>query len=90
MKLSISINLKKKFTEKKIIYEPILIGISKTSLLAEGFISAACFQETVRILSKSALKGKIDWLTGLKENIILGNLIPSGTGKINATMASGV
>nr|YP_009541103.1 RNA polymerase beta'' subunit [Lepocinclis steinii]AYQ93595.1 RNA polymerase beta'' subunit [Lepocinclis steinii] len=65
----------------KTIYEPILIGITKTSLVTEGFISAACFQETVRILTKSAIRAKIDWLTGLKENIILGNLIPSGTGR---------
>lgn len=62
-------------------YEPILIGISKISLLTEGFISASCFQETIRVLAKSALKGKVDWLSGLKENIIFGNLIPSGTGK---------
>nr|YP_009541041.1 RNA polymerase beta'' subunit [Lepocinclis playfairiana]AYQ93533.1 RNA polymerase beta'' subunit [Lepocinclis playfairiana] len=64
----------------KAIYEPILIGISKTSLLSEGFISSICFQETIRTLSKSAIKGEIDWLTGLKENIVLGNLIPAGTG----------
>ena len=64
----------------KIEYEPILLGISKISLLNDSFISSASFQETVRILTKSAIMGKLDWLKGLKENIILGNLIPSGTG----------
>lgn len=68
---------------EKIKYEPILIGISKMSLLNESFVSAACFQETLKILNKSAISGKIDWLIGLKENIILGNLIPAGTGKIS-------
>lgn len=61
-------------------YEPILLGITKISLLNDSFISAACFQETTRVLTKAAIKGKIDWLTGLKENIILGNLIPIGSG----------
>nr|YP_010700366.1 RNA polymerase subunit beta' [Flexiglena variabilis]WCH63514.1 RNA polymerase subunit beta' [Flexiglena variabilis] len=65
---------------KKIKYEPIILGITKVSLLNESFISAACFQETTRVLTKAAIKGKIDWLTGLKENIIIGNLIPTGTG----------
>lgn len=65
----------------KAIYQPVLLGISKTSLLSNGFISAACFQETIRIFSKSAIKAQIDWLTGLKENIIFGNLIQVGTGK---------
>lgn len=75
---------------KKIVYEPILIGISKISLLTESFLSAACFQETIRILSKSAIKGRIDWLTGIKENVILGNLIPAGTGVNNVIINSGV
>jgi DNA-directed RNA polymerase subunit beta' len=61
-------------------YEPILLGITKLSLSNQSFISEASFQETTRILSKSAIEGKIDWLYGLKENIILGNLIPIGTG----------
>ena len=64
----------------KIKYEPILIGISKTSLSSQSFISAASFQETAKILSKSAIEGKIDWLYGIKENIVLGNIIPVGTG----------
>jgi len=48
--------------------------------MAESFISAASFQETKRVLAKAALEGQIDWLTGLKENVILGRLIPAGTG----------
>lgn len=80
----LNINKAEKFNKlfkEKIEYEPILIGISKVSLINESFISAACFQETIKILNKSAISGKIDWLIGLKENIILGNLIPAGTGK---------
>ena len=61
-------------------YEPILIGISKFSLSNQSFISEASFQETTRILTRSAIEGKIDWLYGLKENVVLGNLIPAGTG----------
>lgn len=65
---------------KKIEYEPLVIGITKLSLSNQSFISEASFQETTRILTKSAIEGKIDWLFGLKENIILGKLIPIGTG----------
>lgn len=65
---------------KKIIYEPLILGISKISNFGDSFISAACFQETTRILTKAAVMGKIDWLKGLKENIIFGNLISTGTG----------
>ena len=61
-------------------YRPILLGITRAALMAESFISAASFQETKRVLSKAALEGQIDWLTGLKENVILGRLIPAGTG----------
>jgi DNA-directed RNA polymerase subunit beta' len=68
-----------KLNFNKAFYQPIYIGISKLSLLKDGFISAACFQETIRILTNSAIKGKIDWLKGLKENLIIGNLIPAGT-----------
>lgn len=75
-----------KFLKSEVKYEPILLGISRMSLLNESFISAACFQETVKILNKSAISGRIDWLTGLKENIILGNLIPAGTGRNSATI----
>ena len=68
---------------KKAKYEPILLGISKLSLSNQSFISEASFQETTRILTKSAIEGKIDWLYGLKENIVIGNLIPVGTGYKN-------
>jgi DNA-directed RNA polymerase subunit beta' len=57
---------------KKIKYEPILIGISKISVTSQSFIAAASFQETTKVLSNSAIEGKIDWLYGLKENIVLG------------------
>ncbi|OGW75239.1 MAG: DNA-directed RNA polymerase subunit beta' [Omnitrophica bacterium RBG_13_46_9] len=59
---------------------PVLLGITKASLTTESFISAASFQETTRILTEAAASGKIDYLTGLKENIIMGHLIPAGTG----------
>lgn len=61
-------------------YEPILFGITKASLNSNSFISSASFQETTRVLTKAAIEGKIDWLRGLKENIIIGGLIPAGTG----------
>ena len=64
------------------LYKPILLGITKASLNTESFISAASFQETTRILSDAAIKGKKDWLRGLKENVIIGKLIPAGTGYI--------
>lgn len=65
---------------KKIVYEPVVLGITRLSLSNNGFIAAACFQEITRVLTKSALEGRIDWLLGLKENLILGNMIPAGTG----------
>ena len=70
------------FQEKKRIacYVPLLLGITKASLNNPSFISAASFQETTRILTKAAIEGQIDWLRGLKENIVIGHLIPSGTG----------
>ncbi len=61
-------------------YEPIILGITKASLEAESFISAASFQETTRILSRAAIEGKTDFLRGLKERVILGDLISAGTG----------
>jgi len=61
-------------------FEPVLLGITKASLNTESFISAASFQETTRVITEAALAGKIDWLTGLKENVILGRLLPAGTG----------
>jgi len=56
------------------------MGITKASVQSESFISAASFQETTKVLTEAALKGKSDDLLGLKENVILGNLIPAGTG----------
>ncbi|NMA55747.1 MAG: DNA-directed RNA polymerase subunit beta' [Firmicutes bacterium] len=59
---------------------PILLGITKASLATESFLSAASFQETTRVLTDAAIKGKTDYLLGLKENVIIGKLIPAGTG----------
>ena len=59
---------------------PILLGITKAALETDSFLSAASFQETTRILTDAAIKGKVDELSGLKENVILGKLIPAGTG----------
>lgn len=61
-------------------YEPVLLGISKASLSSESFISAASFQETTKVLTESAVLNKIDYLKGLKENVIIGHLVPCGTG----------
>jgi DNA-directed RNA polymerase subunit beta' len=61
-------------------YEPLLLGITKASLATESFISAASFQETTRVLTEAAVRGSTDRLTGLKENVIVGRLIPAGTG----------
>jgi DNA-directed RNA polymerase subunit beta' len=61
-------------------YHPVLLGITRASLNTESFISAASFQETTRVLTKAAIEGKVDWLRGLKENVIIGRLIPAGTG----------
>lgn len=61
-------------------YHPILLGITKASLNTESFISAASFQETTKVLTDAAISGKLDWLRGLKENVIIGRLIPAGTG----------
>nr|YP_010528463.1 RNA polymerase beta'' subunit [Tylosema esculentum]UXW65277.1 RNA polymerase beta'' subunit [Tylosema esculentum] len=67
--------------EETISYRALLLGITKTSLnTQQSFISEASFQETARILAKAALQGRIDWLKGLKENVILGGVIPVGTG----------
>src|ERR1700712_5823180 len=67
---------KKKFAEGK----PVLLGITKASLQTRSFISAASFQETTRVLTEASVQGKIDNLNGLKENVIVGRLIPAGTG----------
>jgi DNA-directed RNA polymerase subunit beta' len=60
--------------------EPVLLGITKASLATESFISAASFQETTRVLTEAAVRGLKDELRGLKENVIVGRLIPAGTG----------
>jgi DNA-directed RNA polymerase subunit beta' len=65
---------------KKIRYEPIILGITKASLEVESFLSAASFQQTTKVLSRAAIAKKRDFLKGLKENVIVGNLIPAGTG----------
>ena len=62
------------------IADPLLLGITKASLTTESFISAASFQETTRVLTEAAISGKVDHLRGLKENVIMGKLIPAGTG----------
>ena len=62
-------------------YAPVLLGITKASLVTESFISAASFQETTRVLTESSVKGSRDSLRGLKENVIVGRLIPAGTGQ---------
>src|SRR6185437_15381033 len=61
-------------------YENVLLGITKASLSTDSFISAASFQETTRVLTEAAIMGKKDGLRGLKENVIVGRLIPAGTG----------
>jgi len=74
------VNIQKKQTA---CYVPLLLGITKAALNNPSFISAASFQETTRVLTKAAIEGRIDWLRGLKENIIIGHLIPAGTGSQN-------
>jgi DNA-directed RNA polymerase subunit beta' len=61
-------------------FEPILLGITKASLSTESFISAASFQETTKVLTEASINSKVDYLRGLKENVIMGRLIPAGTG----------
>jgi DNA-directed RNA polymerase subunit beta' len=67
-------------SKEQAIFEPILLGITKASLATESFISAASFQETTRVLTEAAVRGLRDDLRGLKENVIVGRLIPAGTG----------
>jgi DNA-directed RNA polymerase subunit beta' len=73
--------------------KPVILGITKASLATESFLSAASFQETTRVLTEAAVKGRVDELLGLKENVIIGKLIPAGTGmarysQINVRSAS--
>ena len=75
------INITLKSEGKKLIqYKPVLLGITKASLQTGSFISAASFQETTRVLTDAAVNRKSDYLIGLKENVIVGRLIPAGTG----------
>ena len=69
-------------------WHPVLLGITKASLNTESFISAASFQETTRVLTEAAVEGKKDMLRGLKENVIIGRLIPAGTGYYHLTHSS--
>nr|WOZ12041.1 RNA polymerase beta'' subunit [Prostanthera althoferi subsp. althoferi]WOZ12650.1 RNA polymerase beta'' subunit [Prostanthera althoferi subsp. althoferi]WOZ12737.1 RNA polymerase beta'' subunit [Prostanthera althoferi subsp. althoferi]WOZ12911.1 RNA polymerase beta'' subunit [Prostanthera althoferi subsp. althoferi] len=66
--------------EEAVCYRVLLLGITRASLSTQSFISEASFQETARVLAKAALRGRIDWLKGLKENVVLGGMIPVGTG----------
>lgn len=72
-----------KLNKRPPIAKPALLGITRASLRSDSFLSAASFQETTRVLTEAAIKGKIDELDGLKENIIIGGLIPAGTGLID-------
>jgi DNA-directed RNA polymerase subunit beta' len=66
--------------EEAICYQAVLLGITRASMNTQSFISEASFQETARVLAKAALLGRIDWLKGLKENVVLGGMIPVGSG----------
>ena len=65
---------------EKATFEPLILGITKASLATESFLSAASFQETTKVLTDASIEGKIDRLLGLKENVIIGKLIPAATG----------
>ena len=77
--IKINENLKKE-NKKPAVFQRILLGITKASLQTKSFISAASFQETTRVLTDAAIRGKVDYLEGLKENVIVGRLVPAGTG----------
>ena len=68
--------------KQEVKYKMMILGITKASLQTNSFISAASFQETTRVLTEAAINGKVDKLTGLKENVIVGKLIPAGTGNV--------
>ena len=74
-----------KARKKPAVGRPVLLGITRASLRSESFLSAASFQETTRVLTDAAIRGKIDPLVGLKENVIIGGLIPAGTGILRDT-----
>ena len=71
--------------KSEIQFRRLLLGITKASLATESFISAASFQETTRVLTEAATTGRVDMLRGLKENVVVGRLIPSGTGLAKQT-----
>ena len=73
-------NAKVKAKGEKATHEPLILGITKASLATESFLSAASFQETTKVLTDASIEGKIDRLLGLKENVIIGKLIPAATG----------
>jgi DNA-directed RNA polymerase subunit beta' len=87
VRISFLLEIDKAFQEAKNfqppIYEPFLFSTTNSSLNKEGFLSAAGFQETKRILTKAALEGTSDWLRGLKECVILGRLVPAGSTFLN-------
>ena len=68
--------------------EPLLLGVTKASLSTESFISAASFQETTKVLTNAAMAGRVDDLKGLKENVIMGRLVPAGTGHLRYRIES--
>ena len=72
----------KKDGKKPATGDRVLMGITKASLQTDSFISAASFQETTRVLTDAAIRGKVDTLVGLKENVIVGRLVPAGTGSV--------
>ena len=71
---------KEKGKKEQATYEPLILGITKASLATESFLSAASFQETTKVLTDASIEGKVDRLLGLKENVIIGKLIPAATG----------
>jgi DNA-directed RNA polymerase subunit beta' len=72
--------VKKEKKKEQATFEPLILGITKASLATESFLSAASFQETTKVLTDASIEGKIDRLLGLKENVIIGKLIPAATG----------
>ncbi len=72
--------VKKEKGKDQATWEPLILGITKASLATESFLSAASFQETTKVLTDAAIEGKVDRLLGLKENVIIGKLIPAATG----------
>ena len=73
-------NAKLKKKDEQATFEPLILGITKASLATESFLSAASFQETTKVLTDASIEGKVDHLLGLKENVIIGKLIPAATG----------